>query len=360
MRNPDDYRGVPGCRLRAGPGFWVTTRPVGRVICGVAGKLTRRFLLSISLVIFTACGVFGQDQVPSPTSASTQPSPITTDRPAFTDSSIVVPIGTLQFENGFLETGTDGQRTFDFPETLLRFGIASKTELRLTTPDYYDNENTGNGFGDLEIGVKQQLSPMHGVDISLVASLSFPTGATSVSSHGYDPSVQVPWSRSLSRSWTAAGMLSVYWPTQGPRRNVTGQVTFELDRQITRRGTPSSNMRATSPNKADPTTSCILGPLIKSRPINNSTSISDSDCPPPRPLTSWESGTRLTFVNVSFNTRWDRSYSVGLRGSLALKFEVSEVVLTKTTPEKTSRVPIQCCVLTCSPRNTLPRKVEKM
>jgi hypothetical protein len=29
-------------------------------------------------------------------------------------------------------------------------------------------------------------------------------------------------------------MLSVYWPTQGHRRNVTGEFTFLLDRQLTK------------------------------------------------------------------------------------------------------------------------------
>lgn len=155
---------------------------------------------------------------------------IATDRPAVTDSSVVVPQGTLQAENGFADTVSEGQRTFDGPETLLRFGVASKTELRLTAPDYY-----GSGFGDAAFGVKQQLGPTPGgFDVSLVVSLSLPTGARAISSHGYDPSVQLPWSRALSTNWSAAGMLSVYWPTQGGRRNVTGETTFLFDRTLTK------------------------------------------------------------------------------------------------------------------------------
>jgi hypothetical protein len=46
------------------------------------------------------------------------PAPINTDRPAFTDSSVIVPKVSLQIENGFLETTTLGQQSFDFPETL--------------------------------------------------------------------------------------------------------------------------------------------------------------------------------------------------------------------------------------------------
>jgi hypothetical protein len=118
---------------------------------------------------------------------------------------------------------------------LLRFGVASKTELRLTAPDYFGQEGMSSGFGDLVVGLKQQLSPTPGgFDVSLVLSLSLPTGASAISSHGFDPSVQLPWSRSVSPNWTAAGMFSVYWPTGRDRRNVTGETTFLMDRQLTK------------------------------------------------------------------------------------------------------------------------------
>jgi Putative MetA-pathway of phenol degradation len=165
-------------------------------------------------------------------------SPIATDRPQITSSSIVVPCGSLQLENGFQETGNEGQRGFDFPETSVRFGVANKTELRLGFPEYFQNDNTGSSFasglGDLSVGFKQQLGPTRGgFDVSVIPSVSFPTGARAISSHGYDPTVQVPWSRSFKKNWTAAGMFSLMWPTQGPRRNLTGQASVYVDRQLT-------------------------------------------------------------------------------------------------------------------------------
>ena len=167
-------------------------------------------------------------------SAPTTP-PIATDRPSFTDSSVVVPRGSLQAENGFTRTVSQGQRTFDGPETLLRFGVASKTELRLTAPDYFGGVGISSGFGDLTVGMKHQFGPVPGgFDVSLVLSLSLPSGARAFSSGGYDPSVQLPWSRALSSNWTVAGMLSVYWPTASGRRNVTGEATFLVDRQLTK------------------------------------------------------------------------------------------------------------------------------
>ena len=163
--------------------------------------------------------------------------PISTDRPQITSSSIVVPCGSLQFENGFAETGNAGQRSFDLPETSIRVGILNKTELRFGAPEYFWNTQTISGFaaglGDLSVGFKQQLGPLHGFDLSLIPTVNKPTGANAVSSHGYDPSLQLPWSRALSKSWTAAGMFSLAWPTQGPRRNLTGQTSVYFDRQLT-------------------------------------------------------------------------------------------------------------------------------
>ena len=159
--------------------------------------------------------------------------PITTDRPAVTAASTVVPAGSLQFENGFAETSSQGVHTLDGSETLVRFGVVSKTELRLVVPNYFGQLSGVSGFGDIAIGLKQQLGPaLGGFDISLILSLSMPSGAEAFSSHGYDPSVQLPWSRALSAKWTAAGMLSVYFPTVGGRRNVTGETMFLFDRQL--------------------------------------------------------------------------------------------------------------------------------
>ena len=168
--------------------------------------------------------------------AESGPPTIATDRPSFTDSSIVVPRGSLQFEDGFTETSAVGQQVYDFPETLVRYGLTSKTELRFGVPDYFQNFHSGApaGWGDLSAGVKQQLVAKDGgFDASVVAALSFPTGSNAISSHGYDAQVLVPWSNPISKNWTAAGMVGVLWPTEDRRHNATGQFTFFVDRQIT-------------------------------------------------------------------------------------------------------------------------------
>jgi hypothetical protein len=190
-----------------------------------------------SVLLFIMVGALAH-QAKAQSCGADAKSPISTDRPQITNSSVVVPCGSLQFENGFLvTTPKGGQRGFDLPETSVRFGIARKTELRFAAPDYFDNDDTPsgytNGFGDLSLGFKQQLGPTHGFDVSLIPSVSLPTGANAISSHGYDPALQLPWSRSLAKNWTVAGMFSLLWPTEAGRRNLTGQSSLYFDRQLT-------------------------------------------------------------------------------------------------------------------------------
>jgi len=182
---------------------------------------------------------------------------IATDRPAVTDSSIVVPSSYLLLENGLTETGTQGQQSLDLPETLIRFGLTPKIELRFTVPDYFQNSNMGRGFasgwGDLSLGVKQQLvATSTGLDASLIVMLSVPTGADAISSHGYDPQFLLPWSHPISKSWTAAGMFALFWPTQGASRNLTGQPSFLIDRQNTNRWDTFVEYAAEFPQRGTP------------------------------------------------------------------------------------------------------------
>jgi hypothetical protein len=191
--------------------------------------------ISIALLAFIFIGV-APLQAQDPPAGPSAPNPIATDRPAVTNSSVVVPAGSFQMENGFLSTFSQGQNILDGSESLFRFGLLSRTELRISVPDYYYNLNAGglgSGFGDSAIGVKQQLGPAPGgFDVSATVFISFPTGAKPVSSGGYDPELQVAWSRGLSSKWTAAGMFSLYCPTQGNTRNFTGESAFLIDRQL--------------------------------------------------------------------------------------------------------------------------------
>jgi hypothetical protein len=79
----------------------------------------------LAFILASMVPLRGQDQPPRVDGEG----PIATDRPAVTNSSVVVPAGSLQVENGFLETVSQGQNVLDGPESLVRFGVATKTEV---------------------------------------------------------------------------------------------------------------------------------------------------------------------------------------------------------------------------------------
>ena len=155
---------------------------------------------------------------------------IITDRPDVTDAATVVPRGSLLVENGVTLTRDHGNPILDGAQSLIRFGVTSRTELRLGMPDYVaalGSTPDASGFGDSSVGFKQQLGPLLGqVELAVIAGVSLPTGARGVSSGGYDPFVKLPWSLELGRSWSIGGMLSLFWLTEAGRRNATGQPTF--------------------------------------------------------------------------------------------------------------------------------------
>jgi hypothetical protein len=194
--------------------------------------MRRRVLLLSAAFLFFLAPLRAQ------TDSSASDVTISTDRDAVAESSIVVPKSGFQMENGFLLTNVQSQYVVDFPESNFRYGLLQKTELRFSAPDYFDTVSSGaspvSGFGDVALGVKQQLGPIAGFDVSAVVFLSFPSGAKNISSHGYDPGLQVPWSRSLSKNWTAAGQVAFYWPTVAGAHNFTGETTFYMDRQLTK------------------------------------------------------------------------------------------------------------------------------
>ena len=165
-------------------------------------------------------------------------SEIVTDRPDITESAIVVPPRSLQAENGLTSTLNHGVKTVDLSETLIRIGLASRTELRVSVPNFLDSlaaHHRTTGFGDLSVGFKQQIGPFGGdFDLSVIVALSLPSGTNEFSSSGFDPFIKVPWSKPLQRGWSIGGMQSVFWNTQGSRRNTVWEPTLYLERQLTK------------------------------------------------------------------------------------------------------------------------------
>jgi hypothetical protein len=56
--------------------------------------------------------------------------PIATDRPSVANSSVVVPQGVFQMENGMLASDPGYGANVDLPESNIRYGLLPRTELR--------------------------------------------------------------------------------------------------------------------------------------------------------------------------------------------------------------------------------------
>ena len=209
-------------------------RAASRKYVCMTWKFCKDFCLGSTIFLMAATSGYGVAQTCGADEAQT----IATVRPQVTNSSVAVPCGSLQFENGVTETGNTGTRTYDMTETMVRWGVYKKTELNLIVPSYYKNAvtamGTASGAGDVTVGMKQQFKQWHGVDYSVAPFVSLPSGSSAITSHGYDGGVQIPWSRVMSKNWTANGMLAVSWPTVAARHNATGVVTLYMDRQLTK------------------------------------------------------------------------------------------------------------------------------
>jgi outer membrane putative beta-barrel porin/alpha-amylase len=87
------------------------------------------------------------------------------------------------------------------------------------------------------VSAKRQFGlPPGDFNLSMTAGLALPTSAEKVSGRGYDPYIQIPWSRELSEPWSLSGMFTVTWFTSEPTQNPTFEQTFAVERLLGYRG----------------------------------------------------------------------------------------------------------------------------
>jgi hypothetical protein len=160
---------------------------------------------------------------------------IVTDRPSVTNSSIVVPAGSLQMENGINWTAHPSQDTLDGSNTRLRVGFGGCTEMLVDLPDYIGgiDGHGPSGFSDVAPAIKHQFGGLPaGTNLSATVGLGLPTGARSISGSGLNPYLQFPWTQDLGGGWTAGGMMSTIWLTGQSQSATVIQPSFLIDRQV--------------------------------------------------------------------------------------------------------------------------------
>jgi hypothetical protein len=168
----------------------------------------------------------------------TQPSdPIETDRPDVTNSSIVVPAGSLQNENGVDTSRDHGANILSGTNSRWRLGVAPCFEVLVDLPNYVTTFHGAgpSGFSDVAPAVKWQLSPLPGkFDLSVTVGAALPTGATGISRPGVQPYVQIPWSLALGDGWAVTGMeTNFFTPLSGAK--FTYQSTLVIEKEIAER-----------------------------------------------------------------------------------------------------------------------------
>lgn len=160
---------------------------------------------------------------------------IVTDRPDVTNSSIVVPVGSLQSENGVNVSARDGARIFDGTNSRLRLGVAPCVELLVDLPTYFAavRSPASSGFSDIAPAVKWQISPVPGkVDLSAVFGVALPTGTTGIAGPGAQPYVQFPWSWELYYGWGLSGMITEFIRPSDPTSKLVTQTTFVIEKKV--------------------------------------------------------------------------------------------------------------------------------
>jgi len=165
----------------------------------------------------------------------TQPdSPIETDRPDVTNSAIVVPVGSLQNENGVDTSRDHGADILSGTNSRWRFGIAPCLEVLVDLPNYVMTYHGAgpSGFGDVTPAVKWEINPLPGkLDLSLTAGAALPTGANGIAGPGVQPYLQLPWSIALGDGWALNGMGTNFFAPASDV-NFTYQSTLVIEKEF--------------------------------------------------------------------------------------------------------------------------------
>jgi hypothetical protein len=165
---------------------------------------------------------------------------LVTDRPDFTESSLVVGVGLWQLETGMAFEGDDaGARAFAAPQALLRLGLSRRVELRLGASGFLaERPGTGvdqaTGASDFEVGAKVTLldEARHGIGVSLIPIVSLPVGSDAFSSGGVDPTLKITWARELPRGFGLSGNVNVMSETEADERVGRHAWSFSLGHDL--------------------------------------------------------------------------------------------------------------------------------
>jgi hypothetical protein len=165
-------------------------------------------------------------------------SEIATDRPDVTNSSLVVPSGSIQSENGVNTSGQGAGKGFDGSNSRLRFGIAPCLEVLVDMPSYFGrlSGNVDTGLTNLTPAVKWQVSALpEPANLSVTVGVGLPTGTHAITGDGLQPYLQFPWSYELGGGWGVSGMFTSFFRPSDLSNRQTTEATFVIEKKVSER-----------------------------------------------------------------------------------------------------------------------------
>jgi len=138
-----------------------------------------------------------------------------TDRPDFTETSVVVAPGRLQIEGGFTYEEGEGYVARTAPELLARIGVLPRAELRLGFDQAW--VSPAGSFDDAAtfyVGSKIQFGPAGASwGLAAIPAIVFTSVDAGIDDVSGDTSFELilAWSRDLDERWSLGGIVGPVW-----------------------------------------------------------------------------------------------------------------------------------------------------
>lgn len=156
-----------------------------------------------------------------------EPEPLVTDRPDFTESTESVAPGRFQLEAGYTFTRNEDDKEHALGELLLRVGLWQQIELRLGGNSYVwldSPDGDAHGFEDMSLGVKIKL--VEGSErfevtrphVALIIATTLPTGDHDFGEDNPQPEVKLALAWDLSERLSLGSNLNYAFASEADDR----------------------------------------------------------------------------------------------------------------------------------------------
>ncbi len=130
--------------------------------------------------------------------------PLSTDRPDTTESPFTVDKGHLQVEVEMASMTRDGSgESYALGEMNLKYGIGTDTDLQWVLSSYEHKAGGAEGFGEMQIRLKQNLWGNDGghTALAIMPFIQIPTGSSGITSGEVEGGIILPFGIEGSHGW---------------------------------------------------------------------------------------------------------------------------------------------------------------